>query len=53
MSIAKQAFSQSLLKRLICGVKNDNFRTNHTFHAKMIVKIFIVRYTKLIKIGLV
>ena len=52
MSIAKQAFSQSLLKRLICAVKNNNFRTNHTFHAKIVVKIFIVCYTTLVKIGL-
>ena len=31
--------------------KNDKFRTNHTFHVKIVVKIFIVCYTILVKIG--
>ena len=52
MSITKQAFSQNYLKRLICAAKKDKFRTNHTFHVKIVVIIFIVCYTILAKIGL-
>ena len=52
MSIAKQAFSQNYCKGLFVLQKNDKFRTNHTFHVKIVVNIFIVCYTILVKIGL-
>ena len=52
MSITKQAFSQNYCKGLFVLQKNDKFRTNHTFHVKIVVNIFIVCYTILVKIGL-
>ena len=39
-------------KAYLCYVKFDKFFTNHTFYVKIVVNIFIVCYTILVKIGL-